>query len=135
MMGKRVLIADDNEFVRVVIRTYVEQQIGVEVCGEAANGTEAVESAKKLKPDLVLLDLMMPELNGIQAASILKAEMPEVRIILFTLYSDHVGETLASAAGVDMVLSKPDGMSVLPDAVNSLLARAPTSRSQSEDGG
>jgi DNA-binding NarL/FixJ family response regulator len=91
------------------------------VCGEAANGFEAVEQAKKLRPDLILLDLAMPEMNGAEAASVLKKMMPTMPIIVFTMFSDNIGRSLASAIGVDMVLSKPDGMRALVEAIESLL--------------
>jgi len=124
-MSKRVLIADDSSVVRGIIRAFLQRRTNVDICGEASNGLEAVEKAKRLKPDLILLDLAMPELNGAEAASILKNTMPEVPIILFTMYSEDIGQTLASAVGIDMVLCKPDGMGQLVDSVKSLLARAP----------
>ena len=91
------------------------------VCGEATNGFEAIEQARKLQPDLILLDLAMPEMNGAEAASVLKKMMPETRIILFTMYSENIGRSLTSAVGVDLVLSKPDGIKVLVEAVDGLL--------------
>jgi DNA-binding NarL/FixJ family response regulator len=124
-ISKRVLIADDSSVVRGIIRTFLERRTNVDICGEAANGLEAVEKAKKLKPDLILLDLAMPELNGAEAASILKNTMPDVPIILFTMYSEDIGQTLASAVGIDMVLCKPEGMGQLVDSVKSLLDREP----------
>jgi DNA-binding NarL/FixJ family response regulator len=124
-MSKRVLIADDSSVVRGIIRTFLERRTNVDICGEAANGLEAIEKAKKLKPDLILLDLAMPELNGAEAASILKNTMPDVPIILFTMYSEDIGQTLASAVGIDMVLCKPEGMGQLVDSVKSLLDREP----------
>ena len=124
-MSKRVLIADDSSVVRGIIRTFLQQRTNVDICGEAANGLEAVEKAKCLKPDLILLDLAMPELNGAEAASILKNTMPDVPIILFTMYSEDIGQTLASAVGIDMVLCKPEGMGQLVDSVKALLSREP----------
>jgi DNA-binding NarL/FixJ family response regulator len=124
-ISKRVLIADDSSVVRGIIRTFLQQRTNVDICGEAANGLEAIEKAKSLKPDLILLDLAMPELNGAEAASILKNTMPDVPIILFTMYSEDIGHTLASAVGIDMVLCKPDGMGQLVDSVKSLLGREP----------
>ena len=91
------------------------------VCGEASNGFEAIEQARKLQPDLILLDLAMPEMNGAEAASVLKKMMPETRIILFTMYSENIGRSLTSAVGVDLVLSKPEGIKVLVEAVDGLL--------------
>ncbi len=86
------------------------------VCGDAADGVEGIEQAKELRPDLILLDLAMPNLNGAVAASILKRELPNVPIILFTMYAGTV-EALAPKVGVDMVLSKPDGIYQLANRV------------------
>jgi DNA-binding NarL/FixJ family response regulator len=121
-MQKRVLIADDSSSVRDVIRTFLRDQKEIEICGEAADGLEALEKAQSLKPDLVLLDLVMPEINGVEVASILKQKMPQIRIILFTMYTERIGKFLSSAIGVDAVLSKPDGMANMVESINSLFA-------------
>jgi CheY-like chemotaxis protein len=72
---RRILVIDDGDSVRDIIRIFLEKD-GFEVCGEAADGVEAVEQAKKLKPDLIVLDLAMPRVNGVEAASILSTTMP-----------------------------------------------------------
>jgi DNA-binding NarL/FixJ family response regulator len=120
---KQVLIADDSKTVRRILKLFLQGQRNINVCGEAANGFEAVEQAKKLQPDLILLDLAMPEMNGAEAASVLKKMMPRVRIIVFTMYSENIGRSLTSAIGVDMVLSKPDGMMALMQAVHTLTSQ------------
>jgi len=119
-MRKRVLIADDNTSVRHVIRMFLCAHQEIEICGEAVDGLDTVEKAQRLKPDLLLLDLVMPEINGAMVASILKHKMPNLRIILFTMYSENVSKALSSAIGVDAVLSKPDGMSHVVESINSL---------------
>ena len=121
-MVKRILIADDSSIVRRILSMFLQTRKNVEVCGEAANGTEAIEKAKLLHPDLVLLDLAMPEMNGAEVASILKKVMPNMHIIIFSMYSENIGRSLTSTIGVDMVLSKPDGMISLMKAVDSLLS-------------
>jgi two-component system vancomycin resistance associated response regulator VraR len=121
-MHKRVLIADDSSSVRDVIRTFLRDHEEIEICGEAVDGLDTLEKAQRLKPDLVLLDLVMPEINGAEVASILKNKMPNIRIILFTMYSERIGKFLSSAIGVDAVLSKPDGMTHIVDSINSLFA-------------
>jgi DNA-binding NarL/FixJ family response regulator len=121
-MHKRVLIADDSSSVRDVIRTFLRDRKDIEICGEAVDGLETLEKAQRLKPDLVLLDLVMPEINGAEVASILKNKMPNIRIILFTMYSERIGKFLSSAIGVDAVLSKPDGMNNIVESINSLFA-------------
>ena len=121
-MHKRVLIADDSSSVRDVIRTFLRDHKDIEICGEAVDGLETLEKAQRLKPDLVLLDLVMPEINGAEVASILKNKMPNIRIILFTMYTERIGKFLSSAIGVDAVLSKPDGMTNIVESINSLFA-------------
>jgi DNA-binding NarL/FixJ family response regulator len=121
---KTILIADDSANVRYVIREFLKDVPDLEICGEAVNGLDAIEKAKKLKPNLVLLDLSMPEMNGIEVASILKKTMPDVLIVLFTMYSNNIGKALVSTIGVDAVLTKPDGMRQIVDTVNAVLATA-----------
>ena len=125
-MSKQILIADDSGTVRRVLKMFLQDRNGIKVCGEAANGFEAVEKAKTLRPDLILLDLAMPVMNGAEAASVLKKAMPNVPIIVFTMFSDNFGRSLASAIGVDIVLSKPDGMRTLMEAVENLLGQPPS---------
>ena len=74
-----------------------------------------------LKPDLIVLDVAMPRMNGVEAASVLKTMMPEVPIVWFTMYKELVGHSLTAAVGVDAVLSKPDGVSGLVECVEGLL--------------
>jgi DNA-binding NarL/FixJ family response regulator len=116
----RLLIVDDDAIIRSSLRSFVEAD-GYQVCGEAANGVEAIERTRELQPDLILLDLAMPRLNGAEVAGILKREMPRVKIILLTMYADQFSEKLASAVGVHVVLSKPEGLSVLSEHLKALL--------------
>jgi DNA-binding NarL/FixJ family response regulator len=119
-MSNGLLIVDDDAIVRSALRSFVEAD-GYRVCGEAADGAEAIERARELQPDLILLDLAMPRLNGAEVAGILKQEMPRVKIVLFTMYADQFGEKLASAVGIHVVLSKPEGLSVLSERLKALL--------------
>jgi len=119
-MLKRVLIADDNLYVRYVIRTFLHDQDEIEVCGEAVDGVEAIEKTRHLKPDLVLLDLSMPSLNGAEVALILKNTAPDVRIIMFTMYSSKLSPSLKSALGIDAILSKPSDMGHLVESINAV---------------
>lgn len=118
--AKNILIVDDSDAVRAVIRNLLERSSDLHVCGEAADGVDAIEKARELKPDVVLLDLAMPKLNGAAAASVLRKLLPRMRIIVFTMYEDAVG-TLAAAVGVDLVVSKPDGIHNLVQKVHNLL--------------
>jgi DNA-binding NarL/FixJ family response regulator len=117
---RRILVTDDGDSVRDVIRIFLERD-GFEVCGEAADGVEAIEQAKKLKPDLIVLDLAMPRMNGAEAASILSTTIPDVPIILLTLYQNVLGPALASAVGVKAIIDKTDGMGKLVACIHSLL--------------
>jgi DNA-binding NarL/FixJ family response regulator len=103
---KSILIADDSGAIRTATRHSVESQPGLEVCGEAIDGLDAVEKARTLKPDLIILDLAMPHMNGLQAARELRAMMVRVPIILFTLHADSVTPQDALAAGISAVVSK-----------------------------
>src|SRR5262249_44150266 len=124
-MTKRVLIADDSPVVRRVMRACLEERADIEVCGQTANGLETVNAAMDLRPDLIILDVLMPGLNGIEVAKILKRSVSSAKIILFTMFGDYVGNAVAAAAGVNIVLPKPDGLSALVQAVNSLLDITP----------
>jgi DNA-binding NarL/FixJ family response regulator len=115
-----ILIVDDNQSIRHLLRSFVESKTKFPVCGEASNGMEAIEQAKQLQPDLVLLDLSMPILNGAEAAVVLKRMMPQTKIVLFTMHAD-IGPTLGTIAGVDLVLSKTEGLVKLDEQLNALL--------------
>jgi DNA-binding NarL/FixJ family response regulator len=110
----RILIADDHEVARRGIHSLLESHAGWEVCGEAKDGREAVELAARLKPDLILLDIGMPNLNGLEAARQILAASPEIAILILTMHdSDHTvrevlragarGFLLKSDAGRDLV--------------------------------
>lgn len=128
-MPKRILIVDDGEEVRQVMRAVFEARTNYEICGEASNGAEAVEKALSLKPDLVLLDVAMPMLNGVEAASVLAGSMPQMPIVLYTMYNEMLGLSLASAVGAKAVISKADGISKLLETVQSLLEPKPETAS------
>jgi DNA-binding NarL/FixJ family response regulator len=109
-MLKSILIVDDSDASRKVSRSLVESQPDMEVCGEAADGLDGIEKAKSLKPDVVLLDVALPQMNGVEAASVIKREVPGTRIVMLTVRDNSLGgEPLSSIVGVDAVLSKPGG--------------------------
>ncbi|MCH6269342.1 response regulator [Neobacillus citreus] len=110
-MSIRILIADDHHVVRRGLAFFLRTQNDLDVIGEAANGEEAVELAKSLKPDLILMDLVMPEMDGIQATTIIKKEQPEIKIMMLTSFSDqdHVIPALeAGASGFQLKDIQPD---------------------------
>jgi CspA family cold shock protein len=116
-----LLICDDNPSIRYLLRSYVESRTPFEVCGEAEHGMEAIEKAKQLQPDLILLDLSMPIMTGAEAAIILKGVVPRMKIILFSMHTDDVPKSMA-AIGVDLALSKSDGITKLGEHLKALLA-------------
>lgn len=115
---KRILLIDDGNVVRSVVRAFLEQK-GFDVCGEAADGVEGIEQAKKLKPDLIVLDLAMPRMNGVEAASVLSHTLPGVPIIILTMY--EMGKSLTTATGITAVVSKTDGLNRLVRCMRSCL--------------
>ena len=117
----RVLVADDNVSTRKAIVSFLRDMVGIEVCAVTANGTEAVEAALVLKPELLIIDMVMPRLNGVEVVSILKKSLPDSKFILFTLFGDSVGKTLAKMTGVDVVLAKNEGLPVLAQKINSVI--------------
>lgn len=126
-----ILIADDNSNIRLLLRTFVENQTGFKVCAEARSGVEAIEKAREFLPDVALLDLAMPDLNGIEVASVLRQALPSIKLILFTMKVDGLGRSLASAIGIDFVLSKEESINKLTEHLKNLIpvraaAAAPT---------
>jgi len=119
---KRVLLADDNAVVRSFVRQLFESQPDFEISGEAENGRDAVEKAKSLKPDLIILDLSMPVMTGLDAAPLLRKLLPDTPIILFTQQAGSEVERLARAAGINAVVSKSQAASELVLKAQALLA-------------
>jgi DNA-binding NarL/FixJ family response regulator len=119
-MVKSVLIADDHDLIRKALCNLFASQQDFEVCAEAENGKEAVEMAQLFLPDLVLLDLSMPVMNGIEAACELKQLMPMVPIIVFSEYGDVFSEREAQRTGISAVVSKDAKLSVLLDRARSV---------------
>lgn len=110
-MSIRVLIVDDHHVVRRGLVFFLRTQKDLDIIGEAPNGKEAVELAKALKPDIILMDLVMPEMDGIQATKIIKREQPDIKILMLTSFSDqdHVIPALeAGASGFQLKDIQPD---------------------------
>jgi two-component system nitrate/nitrite response regulator NarL len=113
MPKKRVLLVDDNPLVRSLVRQTFELHPDFEISGEAENGREAVEKAENLKPDLIILDLAMPVMTGLDAAPLLRKVVPDARIILFTVQEGREVERLARGAGIHAVVAKSQAASKL----------------------
>jgi DNA-binding NarL/FixJ family response regulator len=99
-----VLLVDDNAAVRTLVRKLFAVEADFEVAGEAENGREAVEKAVNLKPELVILDLAMPVMNGFEAARELRKVLPDTKIILFTVEEGSEVERMAREAGIDAIV-------------------------------
>ena len=125
MSPVRVLVADDHEVVRQGVRALLEAEPGVQVCGEAADGREALEKARQLKPDIVILDIGMPELNGLEATRQILSELPRTEVLILTLHESEqlVREVLAAGAR-GYVLKSDAGRDILV-AVNALRRHKP----------
>jgi two-component system, NarL family, response regulator NreC len=121
----RILIADDHEVVREGMRTLIENQPGWEVCGMAMNGQEAVDTAKKLKPEVVVLDMTMPELDGLEALRQIKRALPNTEVVIFSAHhSEEVIEQLFDA-GAKSYIQKSDASRYLVAAIKSLAQHKP----------
>ena len=123
-MSKHILIVDDSALLRRIIRETLEQQNGWEVSGEAANGREAIEKAQELRPDLIVLDLAMPVMNGLEAARALKRLLPRVPVLMFTNFDAAPLKREALAAGIRAVVSKSGSLQSLVSAIQGLLEPA-----------
>ena len=119
-MAKRILIVEDETVVRRAIRTFFEHH-RFEICGEAVNGVEGLEKAAALRPDLITLDLSMPLMNGIEAASQLKNKVPGIPVVIYTMLEDVLGKSLAATLGVRAVVSKADGLAKLLACIEAIL--------------
>lgn len=123
-MPRAVLVVDDNEFIRRALCQLFTSEADFDVCGEAENGREAIEKALELRPDLIVMDLSMPVMNGIEAARALKGLLPTVPLIIFSEYSDVFSENEAQLAGVAALVSKSEPVSVLIDKARVLFSPA-----------
>lgn len=117
-----ILIADDNPIVRHALRTCLERTSGWVICGEAADGIEAIEKARQLRPDLIILDLSMPGLNGLEAARSLKLETPSTPLLMFTSFKNPTLEREAVAAGCVALFAKSE-MDLLFSAIRQLMTQ------------
>ena len=123
-MTKRIMVADDNPSIRRALRHILESRQDWMVSSEAVDGRDAIDKAQKLHPDLIVLDVSMPVMNGLDAARVLRHIMPAVPVILCSLHTDEVLQAEASAVGVKAVVSKAQNMQVLVNKAEELLEAA-----------
>jgi DNA-binding NarL/FixJ family response regulator len=118
----KILIVDDSSMMRRALRRWIEQNPNWKVCAEAPNGAVAIEKVKELLPDLVVLDLSMPVMNGLEAARHIKEIAPTTPMVMFTMYVNDALTKDAQAAGIQCVVSKTESvMHQLITSISSLL--------------
>ena len=123
-MAKTVLIVDDNAYIRRALCELFTREAEFKVCGEAANGRQALSKVLELHPDLIVMDLSMPEMNGLETARELRRLMSGVPIILCTLFGDATIQQEAQRVGISEVVSKSQPSTVLIGKARDLLFRA-----------
>jgi DNA-binding NarL/FixJ family response regulator len=119
----RILIADDHEAVRKGVCAILSSRLDIEVCGEAVNGKEAIEKAQALKPDLVILDVTMPVLGGVEAAKEIRNLLPDVPILFLSIHQTSQLIAEAKKLGVQGCLNKAYASDRLLEAVDTLLRK------------
>lgn len=125
MAPLRILVADDHQVVRTGLRTLLESKAGWQVCAEAANGREAVEKAGQLQPDVAVLDIGMPLLNGVEATRQIRKVSPQTEILILTMHdSEHMIQGVLDA-GAHGYMLKDDADRNLLAAVDSLRRHKP----------
>jgi len=122
-MPKRILVADDEASVRRAVRSFIESRSQLEVC-EAVDGAEALHKARILNPDLIVLDLSMPEANGVEVALLLSRWEPRIPVVLYTVFDEIFGASPARTLGVTAIVSKSDGVAKLLARIEALLNSA-----------
>lgn len=125
MRRLKILIADDHEVMRTGVRALIEQEPEWQVCGTATNGQEAVDAARKLKPDVVILDMTMPELDGLEALREIKRALPNTEVVIFSAH--HSEEVIGQLfeAGAKSYIQKSDAGRHLMTAIKSIAEHKP----------
>ena len=119
-MRTTILIVDDNALVRTFIRGITAQEPSLHVVGEAADGAEAMRLAQALRPDLILLDLVMPRVSGLEALRGIKAARPETQVIIVTVHGEDAYRQAAEASGADAFLLKKTLVTLLLPTIRRL---------------
>ncbi len=123
MQATRILIVDDNAIFRGYIKEHLAPEPDVEVIGEAADTQEAMRKVRELKPDVVLMDVRMPGMNGIDATRRLKEELPNLKVIVLTIFDIEAYREAAMASGASGYVIKKDLVEELLPAIRDALTR------------
>jgi DNA-binding NarL/FixJ family response regulator len=121
-MSVKILLADDHQIMRDGLRSLIEQQHGMEVVAEAENGRAAVKLTRKFRPDVIVMDINMPDLNGIDATRQIVAEFPGTKVIAFSMHTDHQFVVGALKAGVSGYLQKDSAFEELERAIRTVIS-------------
>jgi len=121
-MDLKILLADDHKIVRDALRTFLEKNAEIKVVGEAENGRTCVQLAKKLAPDIVIMDVAMPDLNGIEATRQIIAECPGIKVIAVSMHSDRRFVSEMLKAGASAYMSKDYAFNELENAIRTVVA-------------
>ena len=116
-MPIKVLFVDDHEMVRIGISSYLSTQQDIEVVGEGKSGNEAIELAHKLQPDLILMDLVMDDMDGVDATAQVKKDLPQIKVVMLTSYIEDNEVYRALDSGVDSYILKTTSASDIAEAV------------------
>jgi len=122
-MVRSVIVVDDNPYVRHALCELFAREGDFHVCGEAENGREAVDRARQLRPEMIVTDLSMPVMNGLEVARVMKKLMPDVAVIIYSAHSDAFVEREAYSAGACAVMSKSEAVANLIAKARSLFAQ------------
>jgi PAS domain S-box-containing protein len=117
-----ILIADDHELFRRTVRSFIESQTDWHVCGEAGDGVEAIEKAKQLRPQVVLMDINMPRMDGLEATRIIRRELPEINVIIVTQNHETIARQQAAAVDAKGAVTKSELTRDLRPAIEKLFA-------------
>ncbi|MBT2569317.1 response regulator transcription factor [Planococcus sp. ISL-110] len=121
----RILLVDDHEMVRIGVSAYLQSQKDMEIAGEAANGQEAIEMALELRPDLILMDMVMPVMNGAEATKAIIDQWPEAKIMIVTSFLDDDKVYPALQAGAVSYILKTSKASRIADSIRETMNGTP----------
>lgn len=130
----RLLIADDHALVRSGLRSMLQREPGIEIVGEARNGREAVELCRSLRPDLVLMDVRMPDMDGLEATRAIKREHPETGVLMVTMHENRDYMLEATKAGAAGYVLKDASRSELISAVRRVADAEPSNSQAAQPG-
>lgn len=127
-MPATILIVDDDQGFREMVKRLLEREPGVSVVGEAGDGEEAVRLARELQPDVILMDIAMPRVDGLEATRRIKAERPEAKVIILMIHNEEAYRRAAAESGADVFLPKKTLMANLLPTIRRIMGGEPERR-------